>query len=63
MFTVTIREHLLYDATQYLEHNQQYLNKEYYRSRATNGDLTYTFTSKERYQAFSAFIERRARFT
>ena len=59
MFTVTVPSHMLYEATTYLQHNGQYINQEYYRSQATNGDYTYTFSNNQTYQAFRAFTARR----
>ena len=61
MFTVYVPEHLLYDATTFLQHNQQYVNREYYRSTLDNGYYTYTFSTISDSGLLDSFIRARTR--
>jgi hypothetical protein len=52
MFTATVPQHLLYECTQYLNQNGQYINREYYQHVNDSHDLVFTFNSKDPYLAF-----------
>lgn len=52
MFTALVPQHMLYECTQYLNQNGQYVNSEYYQRTNESHHIEFTFNSKDRYLAF-----------
>lgn len=55
---VLIPKHKLYDATLYLQHNQQFVDREYTRCELATGVLEYTFNHRGNYLAFCSWASR-----